>query len=267
MRQLDIRDLSPTDLSACAEIFNDAWNDLHRRHGFEEDEANDADDAWLTRPLTHFLDTDPHGGRIALDDQGPLAFASSLGRDDIWYLSYLFVHPRAQGRGVGRALLRELLPDDEGAVRACEVESFQSVATALYVSVGRHPCAVRYYLNGPPNAGRLPPRDSAMSRAPMTPDDLADVEALDARLLGFRRSEDHKWWLGRMTGQVYRRGGEMVGYAYVDDGWIAPALAVDEATLSAIVADVLRSSDDPSAVRSVASSYPLRRPLPPAPGS
>jgi hypothetical protein len=48
---------------------------------------------------------------------------------------------------------------------------------------------------------------------------------------------------------VYRRGDDLVAYAYVDDGWIAPALAVDEETLAAVVADVVRSANDPSNIK------------------
>jgi GNAT superfamily N-acetyltransferase len=113
------------------DIFNDAWSDLHRRYGFEEDASSQGDDSWLTKPLAHFLESDPGGGLLALDDDGPVAFASSARRDDFWCLSYLFVRPRGQDRGVGRDLLRRLLPHDNAVVRSCKVESFQTVATSL----------------------------------------------------------------------------------------------------------------------------------------
>jgi GNAT superfamily N-acetyltransferase len=241
------RSIVEDDFPFCVDIFTDAWNDLHRRSGFEQEVSED--DSWLLKILAHFGQTDPHGGRIALIDGVPVAFGLSLRREDFWCLSFLFVRPHAQGRGVGRRLLLELLPREGGVVRVCEVESFQMVATALYLSAGMAPCSVRYFLDGPsrPDQGQI--HHAELNAVEMSPNDFADIDALDERLLGFRRPEDHRWWLGPMTGIAYRRREELVGYAYVDDGWIAPALAVDEPTLSVIVADVVRTADDPAGVK------------------
>lgn len=43
-------------------------------------------------------------------------------------------------------------------------------------------------------------------------------------------------------------GGIWVGYAYVDDGYLGPALAVDDQTLCSIVADLVVASDDPASM-------------------
>ena len=39
-----------------------------------------------------------------------VAFASAVVRERFWYLSMLFVLPEFQGAGLGRALLRQVLP-------------------------------------------------------------------------------------------------------------------------------------------------------------
>lgn len=124
--------------------------------------------------------------------------------------------------------------------RATVVESFQAVATALYASVGMIPCAMKYSLVG---SGRALDVDSEtrLTRSDITAADLEDVGRLDQRLLGFRRPEDHRWWLHSMTGFIYRDGRDVVGYAYVDGGYIAPALAVDERTVCRVVAGVADS--------------------------
>jgi hypothetical protein len=92
------RHIQDSDFSACSDIFNDAFNDLHRAYGFDEDVVEE-DDSWLSKPLAHFLVTDPDGGLIVADEEGEVAFASSFLRDSYWFLPFLFVRPRAQGRG------------------------------------------------------------------------------------------------------------------------------------------------------------------------
>jgi GNAT superfamily N-acetyltransferase len=151
---VETREIVEHDFTVCVDIFTDAWNDLHRRYGFEQEVSED--DSWLLKVLAHFGQTDPHGGRIALVDGVPIAFGQSVRRRTFWCLSFLFVRPDAQGRGVGRRLLRELLPGDRNVVRVCEVESFQTVATALYLSAGMAPCSVRYFLAGPARPGSEP---------------------------------------------------------------------------------------------------------------
>jgi GNAT superfamily N-acetyltransferase len=244
---VEIRTIDEDDFHACIEIFTESWNDLHLRYGYEDDVSDD--DSWLLNPLRHFLRTDPSGGRVAADDAGPIAFGSCIERDRYWFLSFLFVRPRAQGRGVGRRLLHELLPEDSDVVRATEVESFQSIATALYASAGMAPCAVKCNVSGPGRADDMPLSGPDLVRGPISEDDAPVVDMLDEQVIGFRRPEDHRWWNDRMTGLLYRRGREAVGYAYVDNGYIAPALAIDEATLTSIVADIARTADQPSQLK------------------
>jgi GNAT superfamily N-acetyltransferase len=135
------RQLTVDDLSACQAIFNASYNELHRRHemGTVEDDAS-----WLPPILRHFLQTDPAGARLAMDGGTPVGFASTIRRDDYWFLSFLFVVPDRQGTGIGRQLLTELVPDDgHDIVRATVVESFQLVSTGLYASVGMTPRAIK----------------------------------------------------------------------------------------------------------------------------
>ena len=235
------------DLPACVEIFTEAWNDLHLRHGYE-DEVSD-DDSWLLQPLGYFLRTDPSGSLIAETEGHPVAFGSSVTRDRFWCLSFLFVRPEAQGQGVGRRLLEELIPRNNDMVCTAEVEGFQSVATALYAQTGMSPCAVRYFLTGPGRTDQEAVQQHRFTRVALSTDDLPDVNHLDAQLLGFTRAEDHRWWLSAMSGHAFRHDGALVGYAYVDDGWIAPALAVDEATVGAMIANLVADTRIPSEMR------------------
>jgi GNAT superfamily N-acetyltransferase len=215
------------------------------------DDAEPDDASWLTPILEHFLQTDPTGARLALDDGTPVGFASTIRRDDYWFLSLLFVLPDHQRKRIGRRLLTELIPDDEGddVVRATVVESFQPVSTGLYASLGMTPRAIKYWLSGLRRPGTLPPLPADLRKTQMSDADLDDVDGLDRTLLGFTRRADHRWWSEAGAQRwVYRRGGDLVAYAHVDDGYVGPALATDEETLCSVVADLVGTAPEPSAV-------------------
>jgi GNAT superfamily N-acetyltransferase len=240
------RPITGADIASCQAIFNASFDDLHRRYGLEEEPA---DPGWLRPILVHFLDTDPQGGRIAMQDDVPVAFASTIRRGDFWFLSFLFVLPDAQGQGLGRGLMRELLPKGEGVVRATVVESFQPASTGLYASFGMTPRSFKYWLSELSRPEALPPWPVEIGKAELTTADLAEVNELDRRVLGFTRPADHAWWAEAGTPCfVFRRGDELVAYAYVDDGYVGPALATDETTLCSVVADIVRTADDPGSM-------------------
>ncbi len=246
---MDTRPITEDDISTCRDIFYASFVAFHRQHGMEEEEP--ADPNWLVPILQHFLHTDQTGGRIATQDGNPIGFASTILRDRYWFLSFLFVLPDSQGMGVGRQLLGELVPEEGGAgtVRSTVVESFQPVSTGLYASFGMTPRAIKYWLSGLSRPEVLPQLPADLRKAEMTQADLGDVLALDRSILGFGRTADHEWWAKAGTPSlVYRRGDDLVAYAYVDDGYIGPALATDEETLCSAVADIVRTSDDPASM-------------------
>ena len=246
---METRVLALEDLPACQAIFNESYGELHRRHAIDEGEPDAT--AWLTPILRHFLQTDPAGARLATDGATPVGFASTIRRDDYWFLSFLFVIPEHQGTGVGRQLLTELLPGDGSGdvVRATVVESFQPVSTGLYASLGMTPRAIKYWLSGLSRPQRLPHLPGDMDRTRMSVADLDDVDRLDQTVLGFVRRSDHRWWAEAGTpAWAYRRGDDLVAYAYVDEGYIGPALAADEATLCSVVADLVGTSPSPSSM-------------------
>jgi GNAT superfamily N-acetyltransferase len=249
---MQTRPITEADLPACVSIYNESLNDLHRRFGFLDEVSND--DSWLLAPLRHLLLTDPAGGRIAFDDDGEVAFASTLVRDRYWFLAFLFVRPRTQRRGVGRRLLGELLPADADITRATVVESFQGVATGLYASGGMTPARSSAGSSVPARVDLT--ADRTMQRADMTDADLDSIGQLDERVLGFRRRKDHEWWIRTMRAFAYRRGKAMVAYAYLDEAYVAPVLAVDPATLEAVIADLFGSVDGGALELGVWSSSP-----------
>jgi hypothetical protein len=51
-----------------------------------------------------------------------------------------------------------------------------------------------------------------------------------------------------MARWIYRRGDDLVAYAYVDEEYVGPVLAIDEATLAFVVADIVGSSKNPASM-------------------
>ena len=244
---METRQISGEDISACQAIFNASYFELHQRYGMEDVDREET--SWLTPILTHFLRTDPAGARLAVDGETPVAFASTIRRDNYWFLSFLFVVPDHQGQGVGRQLLAELLPEDARDVtQATVVESFQPVSIGLYASVGITPRTIKYWLSGLNRPTALPQLPADLQRTEMS-DDLDDVDELDRVMLGFTRTADHRWWAEAGARRwAYRRGDDLVAYAYVDDGYLGPVLATDEETLCLVVADLVGTSPEPSSM-------------------
>src|SRR3954449_11358840 len=99
------------------------------------------------------------------------------------------------------------------------------------------PCAVMYWLVA--SKSRLKPYPNAgLEDRALSEHDLDEVSSLDRHVLGYSRAADHRWWMQTTRGHIFHGNGRMVGYAYVDEGWIAPALAIDEPTLVAIFGDL-----------------------------
>lgn len=144
-----IRPATATDLPTCAAIWREALNDYLGRLA----QAEIPDDlAPILRLYAHLHATDPAtflvaeapaagaaltaGGQPAID-----AFVVALRRDALWFLSMLFVRPAAQGRGLGRALLRAVEPGGDasgdgaiggdGSARSAAGPSSQSRSSGL----------------------------------------------------------------------------------------------------------------------------------------
>jgi GNAT superfamily N-acetyltransferase len=245
---MDIRPIGTEDISWCQQVFDASFNDLHRRYGLQDEEPSERAE-WLRPILTHLLETDPSGSLGATVTGEPVAFASSFRRDDYWFLSFLFVHPSAQGKGIGRNLLDELAPPEPHVVRATVVESFQPVSTGLYARRGMVPRSIKYWLNGVSRPGSLPSLADDVRRTALTEEDVADIDDMDRAVLGFERPAEHRWWSRTLTrGWSYRRGSTLVAYVYVDNDYVGPALAVDEQTLCAVVADIIGTAERPASM-------------------
>jgi GNAT superfamily N-acetyltransferase len=226
------------------------------------------DNPGLRRLHEHTLATDPSRFMVAERGARPggraggrriVAFGSAVERGDLWFLSMLFVEPREQARGVGRALLARMLPAAvDGRVLATCTDAAQPISNGLYASVGIVPRMPLFNLIGRPRPGvdwPLLPEDIAVQRV----EDFEawredrEVQALDRSLLGFAHPQDHGFVLEEpRRGFAYRTPeGRLAGYGYAGDvGRVGP-IAVQDATLLAPVLGHLLAAVQPRGASSV----------------
>lgn len=241
------------DIPAISSIFYESFNDLHAKHHMDPEDPTQ--DSWIRGAMKHFLATDPGNQWIAEDEDGEAAgFVSALRREDFWFLAFLFVLPQAQTGGLGRELLERVLPPKEERPAleiATMIESFQPVSAGLYASLGMSPRMPTYKVNGV-RPSQLPELPAGVRAEPLTPEHLEAIEALDRRLLGYARPQDHRMWLGEaaVSGFVFVDSHDVdtpAGYGYVDDEGIGPAAGRDETMLTAILRSLLETREKPEA--------------------
>jgi GNAT superfamily N-acetyltransferase len=245
-----LRPATADDLPTCAAIWRESINDYLRR--LAQPEIPD-DLVSILRLYTHLRATDPARFVVAEvgDRTGPgsiAAFASAVVRDGLWYLSMLFVRPEAQARGLGKALIRAVGPDEGWTgVRATSTDSIQPISNGLYASVGLVPRVPLLRLVG------LPERRDAFPALPAGVEALRFDEvdggsdglersALHAELSALDRAADRPF-LDRESriGFLYRaRDGTAVGYAFAaESGRVGPVAVRDESLLGPVLGHLL----------------------------
>jgi GNAT superfamily N-acetyltransferase len=111
----ELRPMTLDDVEPVLELADAAFGDLGRRLGQPPDPPRDR-----ATSLVRFRQpavTDPGGAWIAHEGEALVGAVQAIDREGVWGLSLLVVHPRAQLRGVGRALLERALAHADGGRR------------------------------------------------------------------------------------------------------------------------------------------------------
>jgi hypothetical protein len=137
---LEIRPLAPDELDALVRLWNETKRDTYRFIPQERDRTLEEDGAFFRANVL------PRCAIwVAAAPDGLLGFLALEGS----YVDRLYVHPRAQRRGVGEALLRQALAVSPAGL---ELHTHQRnhKARAFYRKLGFHP--VRYGVSPPPES-------------------------------------------------------------------------------------------------------------------
>jgi GNAT superfamily N-acetyltransferase len=201
----------------------------------------------LEAHLRHLQASDPRTCIVA-DDHGSLAaFGVAMVREGQAFLSFLFVVPAWQGRGIGRAVTLACLQAAGETLRVATcAEADQLVSTGLYASLGLAPREPIYLLRGTLDEAALPllpPGVQAHLLDASGPPDSA-VGALDLEVLGYRRPLDHAFWAsGGRRGWSFEASGTLLGYGYAHpSGRIGPVAARQPDLLPAMLGHLVRGT-------------------------
>ena len=216
-----------------------------------------------------------------------VGYARSVVRDAVWSLTEFFVLPGHHRQGIGGALLARCKEDGEtfGADTRMVLASQHSAADSLYVrKLACYPRLPMMMLVGglaklkapecgtyaiveaatdlvlvDPASGPAETEREVLLAEPLvlTSETAVAIDALDRRIVGFARPQEHAFWAREMGGaagaaRIFRhvpaRGdgtgdpGRIIGYAYVGFHSSGPALAEEPEQLPYMLAHVSRLS-------------------------
>lgn len=246
---MDFRPASAGDLADEFQVFELAERELYERRGVR---WTGRDFPEWERLHLHFLRHDGARSFVAEEAGRVVGFTAAWAREDVWFLSALFVHPERQGQGVGTRLL-SLVWGDGFRRRITITEAMQPVSTATYARRGLIPTTPILRFEGRPR--RID--GEQLEPAPPDPDAL---RVLDRAAYGFDRTVDHALW--RETSEsatLWLAGGEPAAYSYVSTtGLIGPLAGRDETSAAkALRAELARRADRTVSVAIPGSSAQL----------
>lgn len=241
MTRTRLRRARAADLAGCAAVFAESSADLARRQG---QTPASPDPRVIEVRLAHLLSTDPAGFHVAVRDARVVAFASTILRERVHFLSMAWALPEAQSGGLGRELVRRAFDEPaapRGSVR-CVNASLDSRAQRVYLELGLLPRSLIYVLGGAPIPGRAPTDrvELVPLGEPGRPSQAAldCAAAFDRPVRGCGRDADHRFELSQPGAQLFaaRHRGRRVGYVSMDGaGSIGPG-AVKDARFAAPLA-------------------------------
>lgn len=206
---------TPDDSYAAYLVFARAVSDLvHRRGNPNNPDSKAIDHMWSERrALYDFLAAAADQYWIAERKGEVIGYARSIVWDGVRELTELFVDPILQSGGVGHQLLRHVFPPDDRVPIHSIIGSSDVRAIALYLRAGVFPqTTVAYFGRAPEQI--IVKTDLVIRRA--AAEDLDHLCHIDQRVLGHRRDAIQHWMVEHREGYLYLRGGQPVGYGYLD---------------------------------------------------
>jgi GNAT superfamily N-acetyltransferase len=207
---MDFRPIEPRDLEECADVLYAADDELTVARGLPLQPHNRQP---LLKLFSHVLETSPDRSWLARQNGRVLGFSQAVRYEDLTFLSFMFVLPKAQSRGLGRELLERAMSGSTR--RAVCIWSAQPISAALYARYGMAPLVPMYVFTGLPSKP-LPPLPAGLELRAL---DASGAAELDREITGFTRTADHEWWssMDRQRHGLYEGDG-LVGYGYVQAG-------------------------------------------------
>ena len=223
------------DAETLGDICFRAFDDISRRHGFETDFTSPA----LARMILAASIRDESSYSVAAHDDGVLASSNFITTpDEVGGIGPVSIDPERQGRGIGRALMEDVLryARENGIERVRLMQdSFNVQSLSLYASLG---------FDTKVGAAIIAPVGADVPEVrPATADDMDAVERLSGEIYGLsRRGEVESMAAGPFQPFVYEKSGRVV--AYFTLGMIGPSVGETEEALVATVLGATKHVDE-----------------------
>jgi GNAT superfamily N-acetyltransferase len=233
-----IRRGTSDDIQTCHAILWETATDLGRRQATPLEGS--LEDWWQTgEPFQRFLAAHAAEWWVAADPASGelIGYARSIERGGLLELTEFFVRPGRQSRGLGEDLLERAFPVGRGEVRSIIATGYpaamgryyraDTVARFPFLTLARAPEAVEPH-------GLVHPTALAKEHDPS-----GAIAAIERVVVGFPRTDaEVALLLEQREAYLYRRGGEVVGFAFVGPGGAGPIAALDPADLPGILRHV-----------------------------
>lgn len=179
--------------------------------------------------LRRYLSLQPDGWFLGLLDGEAVGLGGALNYGACAYLGLMAVHPRAQRRGVARAVAERILGWLDGAGCPSVLLDASPMGAPLYASLGFAPDEESILFRRDPSRS-LPEARAVL--APLERRDLPEVTAFDAPVFGALRPAVLASYCDDLAGRAWllrNAEGVVEGYAFAQSAVIGPWAAIDAA--------------------------------------
>ena len=231
---VELRPAQLDDAETLGEICYRAFDDISRRHGFE----TDFESPTMAQMILTGIIRDEDSHSIAALEDGALAGSNFITTpDDVGGIGPVSIDPERQGRGIGRALMDDVL----GHARESGIErvrlmqdAFNMQSLSLYASLGFDTkVGAALLVPAPANAPEV---------RPAAAEDMGAIERLSGEIYGVsRRREVESMANGPFKPFVYEKSGRIV--AYFTPGMIGHGVGETEELLVATVLGATKHVD------------------------
>jgi GNAT superfamily N-acetyltransferase len=249
---ITIRQATLADLPDAHRVWRDAIDAYTERLGSQ---PMPRENPGVMRLHAHCIATDPMRFQVAVrksirGEGRVVGFGCAVERGPLWFLSMLFVDPAEQARGLGKALLGELLPREvDGRVLATCTDAAQPISNGLYATLGIAPRMPMFNCVGYRDADFEWPALPEALRSVHIDDHAAwaasrELADFDTQLLGFTHAADHAFVAAepRHAFALRNDAGSLLGYGYAGEiGRLGPIAVADPALLAPFLGVLLRS--------------------------
>lgn len=172
-----------------------------------------------------------------------IGFAGAYVNGHQWYLSWLFVDPKLQDKGVGRTLLEKVWRKRKGMTHALCTFAFNPQAVGLYSRFGLAPLCDLPWLKADPEKLPALPATKFVPVEKLNRGDIKWLHELEQKIRGYSHPQHWRIWLNNKHFKIYlfKKSGRRVGYCLItNDMLIGPLGVIDQQYMIDAMTEAIR---------------------------